>query len=105
MTPFIDGELFNTLSPLAQQSLISIDNDLFLQVGNQLVSGGGLVGAIPGLNGERYMWNMTPADDPFPRMLDPDLWDDRVMVPYPAVFPRECQYRVRQGVDGLQSRL
>ncbi len=89
MTPFTDSEFFNLMSPLAQASLLSIDNDMFFRVGNQLISGRPLVeAAIPGLNGEKYMWNMTPADDPFPRMLDPNLWDDRVMVPYPAViFP------------------
>ena len=54
MTPFTDSEFFNLMSPLAQASLLSIDNDMFFRVGNQLISGRPLVeAAIPGLNGEK----------------------------------------------------
>lgn len=43
-------------------------------------------GTILGVNGRNASWTLEPAGDPFPTMLDPDLWEKRVIIPYPAAF-------------------
>ena len=76
--------LFNIMSPLTG-SLASLDNNWVLRVfGNPLNQPKLTQATISGLNGTTYQWDLTPAADPFPSMLDPELWDERVMVSYPA---------------------
>lgn len=42
---------------------------------------------VAGLNGKTALWNGGPQADPFPALLDPDVWT-ATKVPYPAVqFP------------------
>lgn len=46
----------------------------------------GLVGRINGLDGRYEYWNVkSPASDPFPKLLDPTVWDAK-SVDYPAAF-------------------
>ncbi len=70
-------------------SIVSLDNDQILRFGNSIINPRELAhSSIRGLNGETFMWDMTPISDPFRLMLDPELWDQREMVEYPAVvFP------------------
>lgn len=81
------GFMFNFMNPFVG-SLISFDIAGRLRVFNQIVAGDPKVdsGTVAGLNGKKYTWNVTPDGDPFPSMLDPQLWDDRVTVAYPASF-------------------
>jgi len=40
---------------------------------------------VAGLNGQKYWWDGFPANDPFPDMLDPNIWRP-VRIKYPAAF-------------------
>lgn len=81
------GYLFNFMSPFTG-SLWSVDLGGRMRVFNQIVAGSPVYdkGTVAGLNGQTYTWEVTPSGDPFPSMLDPQLWDDRVTVDYPAPF-------------------
>lgn len=44
-------------------------------------------GMVRGATPERNApWTLEPAADPFPTMLDPDLWERRETISYPAAF-------------------
>ena len=76
--------IFNIMVPFIG-SIVSLDNSLVLRVRNSAINPNKPVSAtIAGLNGKTYSWDLSPAADPFPTMLDPELWDERVMVAYPA---------------------
>lgn len=41
---------------------------------------------IPGLNGRSAVWDLSqPGSDPFPSLLDPDVWDAKI-IDFPASF-------------------
>lgn len=76
--------IFNLMVPLIG-TIASLDNSLVLRFRNSAVNPNNPVKAtIAGLNGQNFSWDLSPAADPFPTMLDPELWDERVMVSYPA---------------------
>ena len=76
--------LFNIMSPITN-SIASLDNNWVLRVFGNPVNEPQLAQAtISGVDGKTYQWDLTPANDPFPAMLDSELWDERVMVAYPA---------------------
>lgn len=81
------GYYFNFMLPFVG-SLFSLDIGKRLRVGNQVVLGDPSTqsGTVAGLNGNTKTWNLTPDGDPFPQLLDPELWDERVTIPYPASF-------------------
>ena len=43
-------------------------------------------GTVLGVNGRNASWTLEPSGDPFPSMLDPELWDRREIISYPAAF-------------------
>lgn len=43
-------------------------------------------GTVLGVNGRNASWTLEPSGDPFPSMLDPELWDRREIIRYPAAF-------------------
>lgn len=61
-----------------------------IDIGNRVRIGGATPKAlsyatIPGLNGQTAVWDGGPENDPFPSMLDPNVWDV-VRIRYPASF-------------------
>lgn len=63
----------------------SIDNMNVVRIGNKVlnpVSSRG-TGYLPGLNGKTYAFDGNPLNDPFPYMLDPNVWD-ATRISYPA---------------------
>lgn len=80
---------------------ISIDNGGIIRLGGWALNGPNIpstaisrrtlsnpntsltTGGIYGLNGKTYRWNGGPANDPFPQMLNPDVWN-ATRISYPA---------------------
>lgn len=69
-------------------SLLSLDLDQQLRIGGILVGDPlpAKTGTVLGVNGRNASWTLAPAGDPFPSMLDPELWDRREIIAYPASF-------------------
>lgn len=63
----------------------SIDNAFIIRVGNKVLNPTTSKGSayVPGLNGKTYIWDGGPANDPFPYMLDSNIWDS-TRIAYPA---------------------
>lgn len=56
-----------------------------------------------GLNGKTASWNGSPTDDPFPTLLDPQLWDARKIGYAAAAFPMSTSIGV--GVNKMVGEL
>lgn len=59
------------------------------------IGGGGQI-AVPGLDGDVWMWDGAPTNDPFYKMLDSDLWNSRKIFFADAGFP--MQNSLKEGV-------
>lgn len=82
--------LTNTMIPIMQKSfpVLSLDLDQVLRIGGVLVGDKptAKTGTVLGVNGRNASWTLEPSGDPFPTMLDPELWDRREIIAYPAAF-------------------
>lgn len=58
---------------------------------------------VSGLNGETYGWDGFPGDDPFPDMLDSNVWEP-VRITYPAAFFPMGQ-SIDQGRDAVLAQI
>ena len=77
--------LVNLMTPLTG-TIFSVDMDMVVKFGNSTVNPRVFVPiSVRGLNGEKFSWDGTPIDDPFPKLLSKDLWDIQEKVEYPAV--------------------
>lgn len=75
------------MNPLTNHPLFSLQWNPPLEIimgFGDLVQDGGVWSTINGLNGQTYRWNLNPTMDPFVSMLDPELWEEPLMVDYPA---------------------
>lgn len=81
--------LVKLMNPFVNSTLLSVNVspnfEIDLRFGDSVQSGG-VKSTIAGLNGKTYEWNLNPTMDPFPSMLDEELWDERVMINYPAAI-------------------
>lgn len=75
--------LLKIMNPFNNTTLLSVDPSFSLRFGDS-VQNGGAESTIRGLNGQTFKWNLNPTMDPFPSMLDPELWDERIPINYPA---------------------
>lgn len=78
--------------------------DMALRIGSGGVAPGNYSYAtIDGLNGQAAVWDLTPPNDPFPALLNPDKWE-AVKIPYPAVaFPMgaSINYGISQTISHI----
>lgn len=77
--------LLNIMTPFTG-SLLSLDVGMRFRLGNQIIGGKPVdtFATVNGINGRSASWDLMPASDPFASLLDPDLWDQRTTITYPA---------------------
>lgn len=77
--------LIKLMNPFTGTPLVQATQppEIIWSFGDQ-VQDGGVWSTIAGVNGQTFRWNLNPTMDPFVGMLDPELWEDPLMVNYPA---------------------
>jgi hypothetical protein len=85
----------------------SVNNAGIVRIGNKVVSPVASKGyaTVAGLNGRTATWDGGPENDPFPFLLDPDVWD-AVKISYPAAalgIGPSIDYGVDQTVKAIRA--
>ena len=89
--------LFNELGITVSQAL----NDPYIEVFGQVVRQGAptLPSHVKGLDGQIFPWDGAIPNDPFPLMLDTDLWQyKRVQYPASAIFIGNSFFYFNNGI-------
>ncbi|BBY65019.1 PE-PPE domain-containing protein [Mycolicibacterium helvum] len=85
-------------------NIVSLDNSQVLTIGGYSVNPKDFrVATIGGLDGKTAAWDGRPQNDPFPYLLDPDIFD-AIRITYPAAsFPMGSS--IGYGYDEIVSRV